>query len=48
MTSHCGAAARRSSEAAIKGEDVSVEAAGKVIGKAAGDMVLKGKKILQN
>ena len=34
--------------AAIKGEDVSVEAAGNVIGKAAGDMVLKGKKILKN
>jgi len=39
---------KKDGEAAIKGEDVSVEAAGNVIGKAAGDMVLKGKKILQN
>ena len=39
---------KKDGEAATMGEDVSNEAAGKVIGKAAGDMVLKGKKILQN
>ena len=39
---------KKDSDVAIKGKDVSIEAAGKITGKAAGDVVLKGKKVLGN
>jgi type VI secretion system secreted protein VgrG len=32
----------------IKGKDVTIEASGKIVGKASGEMVLKGSKIEQN
>jgi type VI secretion system secreted protein VgrG len=39
---------KKDGEVAIKGKDVSLEAAGKIVGRADGDVVLKGKKVLQN
>jgi len=32
----------------IKGKDITIEGSGQIVGKASKDMILKGKKILQN
>jgi type VI secretion system secreted protein VgrG len=40
--------AKKDGEVAIKGKDISIEASGKINCKAAGDLVLKGARVLQN
>jgi type VI secretion system secreted protein VgrG len=40
--------AKKDGDIAIKGKDVSIEASGKVNCKAAGDLILKGARVLQN
>ena len=39
---------KKDGDVAIKGKDVNIEASGKMIAKAAGEMVVKGSKISQN
>jgi type VI secretion system secreted protein VgrG len=40
--------AKKDGTISINGKDISLDGSGKITGKAAGDMVLKAKKILQN
>jgi len=39
---------KKDGDVTIKGEDVTIDAAGKMTAKAAGEMVVKGSKISQN